>query len=111
LSNGSAQYSAVSTSAITLYPKVCRNADQFKAWQKTRPWLSVKSDLTVFCIDYADVGSLGLHTGSSQHVENAFAKGTVKPAKDAHALLKKIDMHRDSDFHDSCKKFLKKGKK
>jgi len=73
-----------------LYPKVCRNVDQFKAWQRSRRWL-VMNDTTnsVQCSVCTEIKRLGLHNERGQHYEPAFVDGTVV-AKDAKSLLKKL---------------------
>lgn len=89
----------------TKYPTGC-SLEQFQCWQKTRPWLSVTDDGKVKCDVCAKISSLGLHTDIGQHKlsENAFATGTVVECKNSKKLLKKIDKHRDSSFHETCTK-------
>lgn len=89
------------------FPKVCRNPDQFAAWQKSRHWLSFDATTgSVKCTVCAQVKYLGLHTESGQHNERAFVDGTVQ-CKDAKTLLKKLHKHRDSRSHKKCQDILK----
>ena len=100
-SSGAASLSA-ETASNFLYPKVCRNHAQFKAWQKTRAWLDVCVETgNVKCLQCSQVKRLGLHNEQGQHNEVAFVDGTVT-AKTAKCLLKKIDKHRDSHAHAKC---------
>lgn len=88
------------------YPKVCRNREQFEAWQRTRKWLIFDcSCSSVKCTSCSQVKRLGLHTAPGQHNETAFVDGSVK-GKDAKTLLKKIDKHRDSTSHRKCEEIL-----
>ena len=85
-----------------LYPKVCRNGDQFKAWQCTRPWLTKNAETHgLRCIACSEIKRLGLHIEWGHHHEPAFVDGSVV-AKDAKTLLKKIDKHRASAMHVKC---------
>ena len=91
------------------YPPVCRNYEQFEAWQRSRKWLIFDSSVcSIKCSFCSKVRQLGLHTTSGQHtmLQGAFVEGTVN-AKDAKVLLKKIDKHRDSATHQKCEKILK----
>jgi len=91
-----------SSSTTTLYPKVCRNVDQFKAWQRSRHWLEMNPNTNgVQCSVCAEVKRLGIHNEPGQHNESEFVEGTVK-MKDAKTLLKKIDKHRNSAMHVKC---------
>jgi hypothetical protein len=77
------------------HPRVCRNLDQFQAWQRSRPWLSLNSETgNLKCTSCAEVKQTGLHTQKGQHYESAFIDGTVQSLT-AKKLLKKIDKHRD----------------
>jgi len=106
-----ADASCSSDSVTATSPRVCRGVDQFKAWQRSRPWLAMSTTGSVMCSICASVGSLGLFTNASQHDDNAFAMGTVQSGKNAHALLKKIDKHRHSKFHEKCQQIVNDRKK
>jgi len=61
------------------HPRVCRNLDQFQAWQRSRPWLSLNSETgNLKCTSCAEVKQTGLHTQKGQHYESAFIDGTVQ---------------------------------
>ena len=91
-----------------LFPSVCRNADQFAAWQMSRPWLVFNpSTGSVQCSHCAEIKQLGIHAERGQRNKPAFVDGTVEKSKDAKTLLKKIDKHRDSAFHAKCEALLK----
>lgn len=105
----SASHSPESTSLACsqLYPKVCRNPEQFKAWQKSRPWLIMNAETgLVQCKTCAEIKRLGLHSERGQHHEPAFVYGNVV-AKSAKVLLKKIDKHRDCAAHIKCAELIK----
>jgi len=88
------------------FPQVRRNREQFEAWRRTRNWLTFDDvSCSVKCMTCSQVKQLGLHAAPGQHYESAFVDGTVK-VKDAKALLKKIDKHRDSGCHTTCEKIL-----
>jgi len=94
------------SSYSTAYPKVCRNREQFEAWQKSRKWLCYNYvSGGVKCSSCSEVKFLALHAGPGQHNETAFIDGTAK-GKDAKTLLKKIDKHRDSNAHHKCEEIL-----
>ena len=86
------------------WPKVCRDGNQFKAWQRSRPWLRMHADTGgVSCDNCSKVKSIGIHAERGQHLEDAFVEGTVS-GKNAKVLLKKIDKHKTSKWHMACGK-------
>ena len=94
------------------YPRVCRNVEQFKAWQKSREWLVMSTTGNVKCQICADVKSIrpSVCTQSGERVDSAFVDGTVHSGKDAKSLLKKIDKHRDSISHVNASKIISQQK-
>ena len=104
-SNSTAHSESNTVGAKAIYPTVCRNHEQFKAWQKTRSWLTFHSvSGSVKCLSCSHIKQLGLHAIPGQHIETAFDK-YVK-GKNAKVLLKKIDKHRDSAAHEMCETIL-----
>jgi hypothetical protein len=88
------------------FPKICRNREQFAAWQKSRPWLTVDEESgNVRCLFCCDVKRLGLHNKRGQHNETAFIDGAIA-CNSAKTLFKKIDKHRDSQAHMKCAEIL-----
>ena len=93
------------------FPSVCRDANQFKAWQVSRPWLKMAASGSVMCESCNKVQHIGMHAVKGQHIEEAFTKGKVTHCRDAKTLLKKIDRHKFSIAHEKCVDILKKNKK
>jgi len=99
--------SAVTVGTLFAYPKVCRNIEQFQAWQKNRPWLVIVGETGgVKCALCAKVKRIGIHADKGQHIENAFVEGTVF-GKDAKTLLKKVDKHGSCLNHVKCSEIEK----
>lgn len=81
------------------YPKVCRNRDQFRAWQKTRPWLQMAQNGGVACQYCSIVKLSGISISKGERYQDTFVTGTSPLVKDAKCLLKKIDKHKSSKIH------------
>jgi len=105
---------ACNNNILDFYPKVCRNREQFEAWQRTRNWLIFDCVVrSVKCSICSQVKRLGLHNAPGQHNEAAFMDWSDRTVlgKDAKTLLKKIDKHRDSTSHHTCSEIVAKRKK